>query len=132
MRRRDGEQEAEQTTGRGGREASSRHRATGGIGADRLHPRRHRQRGGASGRGGAGRLSEVIGDVTVDTDRFTRTLCWHRAAEKELATLPPDTGAALQAYCDGVNAFLDSHQDSLPVEFTILGYKPEHWAPVDI
>src|SRR2546423_513502 len=56
---------------------------------------------------------------------------WRRAAEKELAALPADTQAALQAYADGVNAFLDSHQDSLPIEFTILGYKPEHWTPLD-
>jgi len=81
---------------------------------------------------GAGRLSEVLGAATLDVDRFARTIGWRRAAQKELATLPADSRAALQQYADGVNAFLDTQADALPLEFTILGYKPEPWTPLDI
>src|SRR5690242_18910400 len=31
----------------------------------------------------AGRLSELYGESTVDTDKFLRTLGWHRLAEQE-------------------------------------------------
>jgi penicillin amidase len=37
---------------------------------------------------GAGRLSEVLGNATLDTDRFVRTVGWRRAAQKELYALP--------------------------------------------
>ena len=80
---------------------------------------------------GAGRLSEVLGPTPLDTDRFVRTVGWRRAAQKELAALPAEYKLILQAYSDGVNAFLDTHGDELPLEFTILGYKPEHWTPLD-
>ena len=45
--------------------------------------------------------------------------------------MPADDAGVLQAYADGVNAFITSHQDALPLEFTILGYKPDPWTPVD-
>jgi penicillin amidase len=79
----------------------------------------------------AGRLSEVLGDTTVDTDRYLRTIGLHRAAEKEWASQPAEIKTLLQAYADGVSAFIAAHGDSLPLEFTILGYKPEPWSPVD-
>ncbi len=80
---------------------------------------------------GAGRLSEVLGPTPLDTDRFVRTVGWRRAAQRELDALPAEYKLILQAYSDGVNAFLDTHGDTLPLEFTILGYKPDHWTPLD-
>jgi penicillin amidase len=80
---------------------------------------------------GAGRLSEVLGETTLDTDRFIRTVGWRRAAQKELDMLPESFKAILQDYADGVNTFIDTHHDSLPIEFTLLGYKPDPWTPLD-
>ena len=39
----------------------------------------------------AGRLSEMFGAGTVNTDKFLRTLGWHRIAEQEYAAADPDT-----------------------------------------
>ena len=80
---------------------------------------------------GMGRLSEVLGEATLDTDRFLRTLGTNRAAQQDLEHLAPDTLAALQAYSDGVNAYIDEHANNLPLEFRILGYQPDHWQPLD-
>ncbi len=80
---------------------------------------------------GAGRLSEVLGDSTLDTDRFLRTLGTYRAAERDLAVLSPETLAALDAYAAGVNAFIADNLDNLPLEFRLLGYQPEPWRPAD-
>ena len=80
---------------------------------------------------GLGRLSEVLGEATLDTDRFLRTLGTNRAAQQDLEQLAPETVAALQAYSDGVNAYIDEHKGDLPLEFRILGYQPEHWQPLD-
>ncbi|MEZ4771496.1 MAG: penicillin acylase family protein [Caldilineales bacterium] len=80
---------------------------------------------------GLGRLSEVLGEATLDTDRFLRTLGTNRAAQQDLEHLAPETLAALQAYSDGVNAYINQHSGNLPLEFRILGYQPEHWQPLD-
>lgn len=79
---------------------------------------------------GAGRLSEVLGKSTVKTDQFLRTLGVYRAAQAAWPALSAETQATLQAYADGVNAFLAGGHP-LPPEFVILGFKPEPWQPAD-
>jgi penicillin amidase len=80
---------------------------------------------------GSGTLSEILGDVTLETDRFIRTIGWRRVAEMEADSLEGDTLLMLQAYCAGVNAFVDAHRGNLPLEFTILGFEPKPWTPAD-
>ncbi len=80
---------------------------------------------------GSGTLSEVVGDATLETDRFIRTIGWRRVAEIEAANLEGDALVMLEAYAAGVNAFIDTHRGSLPLEFTILGFQPGPWTPAD-
>ncbi|MCD6640839.1 MAG: penicillin acylase family protein [Nocardioides sp.] len=85
----------------------------------------------------AGRLSEIFGEETLETDKFIRTMGWRRVAEREWALLRPDTRDALTAYAEGVNAYLASRSPSrLAAEYAVLGlggldYEPEPWTPVD-
>ena len=79
----------------------------------------------------SGTLSEVLGDATLETDRFIRTLGWRRVAEVEADNLQGDALLVLEAYAAGVNAFVDTHRGNLPLEFTILGFEPEPWTPAD-
>jgi penicillin amidase len=89
---------------------------------------------------GSGRLSELFGDSELQTDEFIRALGWRQAAERDWAATDADTQAVLQAYADGVNAWLDQHGD-LPLPFVVTGlqgpggglagYRPEPWTPVD-
>jgi len=77
-----------------------------------------------------GRLSELFGEVALDTDRLTRTFGFRRLAEADL------DGAGqlrdvLEAYAAGVNGFLDQAGGRLPVEFTLLRHRPEPWTPLD-
>ena len=80
---------------------------------------------------GAGRLSEVIGPATLGTDRFMRTLGLYRVAEANLTQLSTPLRALLDAYAEGVNAFMDSPGKPWPPEFYILRYEPEPWKPAD-
>ena len=80
---------------------------------------------------GAGRLSEVLGDATLETDKFLRTLGVYRSAERTLPNLSAEAQGALAAYSAGVNAFLEGRRGALPPEFLILGYEPEPWQPAD-
>ncbi|MET7615931.1 penicillin acylase family protein [Streptomyces sp. NPDC005408] len=85
----------------------------------------------------AGRLSEMFGSGQVETDSFLRTLGWRRVAQEEYdKKLSPDTKKYLQAYADGVNAYLKGREGrDLSVEYAALefenDYKPEKWTPVD-
>lgn len=85
----------------------------------------------------AGRLSEMFGSGQVETDSFLRTLGWRRIAQKEYDTvLSEDTKKNLQAYADGVNAYLQGRDGKdISVEYAALGltndYKPVKWTPVD-
>jgi penicillin G amidase len=91
---------------------------------------------------GAGRLSELFGPSQLDTDRFIRTLDWRGAAARDLTVLSDDTKAILQAYADGVNAYLGGHADALGMAFVVTGlssglgeglrgFRPEPWTPLD-
>lgn len=80
---------------------------------------------------GHGRLSEVLGEATVETDTFLRTLGTNRAAVADLANADSETRAVLEAYAAGVSAFIESHRGRLPLEFTLLAYSPDPWEPVD-
>ncbi|MFQ6000591.1 MAG: penicillin acylase family protein [Anaerolineae bacterium] len=78
---------------------------------------------------GSGTLSEVLGEATLETDQFIRTIGWKRVAEEEAANLDEETRTILEAYAAGVNAFID--EANLPPEFLILGFKPDPWTPAD-
>jgi penicillin amidase len=80
---------------------------------------------------GQGRLAEYFGPSLLEQDIFVRTVGFRRAAEAEFAQLDPQVRARLEAYARGVNAFIHSHADSLPLEFTLAGIEMEDWHPVD-
>lgn len=77
-----------------------------------------------------GRLAEVVGEPGLGSDRLMRTFGFGDLARREVSeTLGADTVQLLEAYCSGVNAFLRSARRKLPVEFRLLGYRPEPWRP---
>ncbi|CAG0930326.1 penicillin amidase [Thermoflexales bacterium] len=78
-----------------------------------------------------GRLSEIFGEVALDTDRAVRTFGFARLAQTDLNNAANDILATLQAYTDGVNAFLQQLSAPLPIEFTLLRHTPEPWTQLD-
>lgn len=85
----------------------------------------------------AGRLSELFGEAGLESDLVVRTLGWRDVAEKELTLLRPATRSALDAYAEGVNAYLAGRSPSdMALEYTLLGltgldYTPAKWTAVD-
>jgi penicillin G amidase len=77
-----------------------------------------------------GRLSEIFGERTLDTDRFLRTIGMGEAAR--IGTPPPDTPLhrLLEGYARGVNAAISGWRGRLPPEFVLLRFRPEPWTPV--
>ncbi len=86
-------------------------------------------------RAGQGRLSEIFGERTFKTDVFLRTLDLYGHAERSLAGLDAKTRRTLEAYAQGVNAFIERKtgllEPRLPPEFLLLRHTPEPWRPAD-
>ncbi len=95
----------------------------------------------------AGRLAEVFGDqevkislqldpVTMLTqDKIYRIIGFKYLGEVGQAMLKeksPDTYRLMQAFCDGVNAFIEDSGDKLPLEFRMLDYRPEPFRPANV
>lgn len=77
-----------------------------------------------------GRLSEVLGRKTLQEDMWMRTLDLYGSARSAWSALSVDAQSSLQAYADGVNAYL-AQKRTLPPEFLLLGIKPQPWKPID-
>jgi penicillin G amidase len=81
-------------------------------------------------RAASGRLSEIFGRTTLGTDKFMRTLGLRAAAVSALNHLPSEARQSLEAYAQGVNAWIGGNP-VLPPEFQLFGVTPELWSPVD-
>jgi penicillin G amidase len=71
-----------------------------------------------SRRTASGNLAELLGPSSLSGDILFRQLGLRRAAERSLAALSSRSQAALQAYADGVNAYVQSNP--LPSEYAAL------------
>ena len=80
---------------------------------------------------GQARLAEIVGEPAVEPDKFLRTLGIYRVAERNFEMLEPEAQAIYEAYARGVNAYLETHAELLPLEFQLLGHEPEPWRPAD-
>lgn len=80
----------------------------------------------------AGRLSEVLSDARlVNVDRLQRRMGMVFAAENMLREMEknPTTKMILDAYTAGINSYIGTVTEAtLPLEFKLLGYKPEPWS----
>ncbi|WP_404452270.1 penicillin acylase family protein [Virgibacillus necropolis] len=86
-----------------------------------------------SRRQASGTLSEVVGEVAIDHDKYFRTLGLRRAAEESYKIYSDESKQVLQWFADGVNAYIHQAkaENSLPIEFTLMGSEPAEWTPID-
>jgi penicillin G amidase len=79
----------------------------------------------------AGRLAEILGPGFIERDREARRYRLARIAEQHARDLPQTEGAQLAVYARGVNHFIETHRDRLPLEFKLLGFEPQPWTVRD-
>ena len=83
---------------------------------------------------GAGRLSELFGVESFETDRFFRTLGISRYARQFAERLQSQPEAPhvqlIQAYQDGINQYID--EGHVPVEYRLLLTTPDYFDLEDI
>jgi penicillin amidase len=79
-----------------------------------------------------GRVAQIAGPAAVDTDRFLRILGIQRAAQRIVTHLDPETRALVEAYANGVNAYLALSERPLPPEFQLTrAPAPAPWTAAD-
>ncbi|WP_017798542.1 penicillin acylase family protein [Oceanobacillus kimchii] len=86
-----------------------------------------------SRRQASGTLSEVVGEDALNQDKYFRTLGLRRAAEESYEVYSSDSVEVLEWFASGVNTYIEEAKanNTLPVEFTLMGFEPKEWTPVD-
>jgi penicillin amidase len=79
----------------------------------------------------AGDTAEILGPDMLPHDREQRTLGLRGAARRAAAALSPRDRSFFDAYVRGVNASLEAQQGHLPIEFRLIGYRPQPWTLED-
>jgi penicillin amidase len=82
-------------------------------------------------RAAGGELAEVFGSDYLEHDRQQRILGLRVAARKTIDIASAEDRSHFEAYARGVNAYIESHRDRLPLEFRMLRYAPRLWTPED-
>ncbi len=83
-----------------------------------------------------GQLAEILtagpNNIALEQDKQHRTLGFAQVAEAEYAQASAKSRALLDAYSNGVNAYIATlDANNMPPEFKILQYQPKLWTPVD-
>ncbi|NOK62219.1 MAG: Acyl-homoserine lactone (AHL) acylase PvdQ [Chloroflexi bacterium AL-W] len=81
---------------------------------------------------GHGQLAEIFGRAVLPVDRYIRMLGFNRVVQQEEPLFSDETREAVEAYVQGVNTYIAQHARRLPIEFSILRFRPQVWRPVDI
>lgn len=82
----------------------------------------------------SGRLSELLGEKFINTDKTMLTLGIREMAVKSTDRFFGEVNQPYKeetlAYLEGINSFIEN--GTLPIEFTLLNFKPEPFKPVDV
>ena len=79
-----------------------------------------------------GTVSEILGPRELERDRGTRLFQFRGDLEAELNHYHPRGAEIIRAFTDGINAYIaetERDPDLLPVEFEMLGIRPQPWTP---
>jgi penicillin amidase len=85
-----------------------------------------------------GKLSEILGDDYLSTDKFMLATGMETWAINTVAlfeemqyngtiTIIPK----IERYVDGINYFINTHEQELPLEYYLIGFEPTEWSTID-
>ncbi|MEM6585163.1 MAG: penicillin acylase family protein, partial [Pseudomonadota bacterium] len=87
-------------------------------------------------RAATGRLAEVLGagpdDAILKLDREARVIGFYRLGEEQFTVLTRSSRATLQNYLEGLNAYIQHHANTHPMEFGLAGFEPELWTTSEL
>lgn len=79
---------------------------------------------------GQGRASELLesSDELFEIDKFFRKMNFYGNLKEEVKKLDPIAKEICESYCEGINEVISK---KYPIEFKLVGYKPEPWTIED-
>jgi penicillin amidase len=87
-------------------------------------------------RTGRGELAAVFGEGYIERDRIARLTRFRGNAQAEWESYSPRMKQIAESFTSGINAWIaeleSGHGDRLPIEFTLLGFRPGRWRPEDV
>jgi penicillin G amidase len=83
---------------------------------------------------GSGRLAEILGKPAFESDKFIRTVGWHRAAAQDLGIWMQNRWLCCNHIPMALTLTSTGNSGRLGLEFTLLGligtrFEPEPWTP---
>lgn len=78
-----------------------------------------------------GKLAELFGSEYIDFDQYNRQLGFDQAALNSLSVLDPAVLALLDSYAAGINQYMVTIGNKVPLEIRVLNYFPSSWSAVD-
>lgn len=82
----------------------------------------------------SGKLAEILGPDLISVDKSMLSLgiraMGERSADKFFNEIDAPFKETSMAYLNGINTFID--EAILPIEFTLMGFEPEHFIPADM
>lgn len=81
-------------------------------------------------RAATGRLTEILGTSCLEIDTAIIKFDFTSLAENLFTYLPDSIQKLLEAYSNGINAFIHHQQAAPAVEFQLLNYTPKEWHPI--
>lgn len=80
----------------------------------------------------SGTLSQISGEDYLLFDYFVRMIGLPQLKKRAADALSVEERAYIDAYVEGVNAYIDLHAENLPLEFRTLDLQPEPWTAEDV
>ena len=81
-----------------------------------------------------GQLSEILGKSALEQDKLSLAMgmeYWAKKTDQELRANYSEFIAPFERYVEGINYYLSTHKDNLPVEYQLLGFEPKPWTSID-
>jgi len=79
-----------------------------------------------------GEISRLLGDDYAEHDDYIKQNQLFSKRSKITPAINYDNELLIQAYCSGINTWIDETEDILPLSFKILNEKPIRWTPSDV
>ena len=80
----------------------------------------------------SGSLSEIAGEKFLELDHFARLARFPEVCRRAVKGLSENTKSYAEAYLKGINEFINTHQNRLPLEFRSIGLEPAPWTLDDV
>jgi penicillin amidase len=81
---------------------------------------------------GNGQLAAIFGELVLPTDRFVRVLGLGRQARSEVERMADEPRSLVESYVQGINTFVETNENRLSPEFSLLRHQPRPWDAADV